>query len=329
MRMPAAFPVSALLTATLLAQGPDPATQARARLQKALAATAAQPAGAFAAKWGAVANAAAQQQNANVVVFLGAMGGSHPPGAATGSWTPGLLQLSYEDNVELAFAGRRMIAKDANTPWCLRREVAADGAPLPFVPDVPYLLQQLARQDLTVTHQEVGTRDDRPVEILSVTLSADQVTDALWGGLMPKPAAGFGGVAFRAVGAAGAQKPVPSKPEATVDIAIALDPATAVVQSITVRSYQKEDQRMRAAFAGGNGGVVQVVRGNGGGNDASDEDEDEAKVDPKAPLQYEAGLPVRSQQRMTVWDYSIELRDLGTARPAELPVAAKALLGLQ
>jgi hypothetical protein len=32
---------------------------------------------------------------------------------------------------------------------------------------------------------------------------------------------------------------------------------------------------------------------------------------------------------MTVWDYSIELKDLGTAKPPELPAEAKALLGLQ
>lgn len=320
---------AAILAATAVAQNPDPLASAKARLHKALANTATQTSGSFAAKWGPLPDPKAQQNQANVMILMGGVGsGNHTPGAATGSWAPGLLHVTFADQSEVLFGGCRMLAKDSDIDWCLRRDVLLDGSPLPFVPDVPTLLQQLAGEELTVVHQEVGTRDDRPVEILTVTLTPEQVTAAMWGGTVPKPAAGMGGFAVRAMMAAGAgaPKPVIPKPDAILDLAVVIDPAAAVVHSITVRSHQKNDMpgggRMVVVAQGGGAQVV-----NGGDDEEEDEDAD-AKLK-AAPLQFKDGLPQRPRKQMVVWDYSLELKDLGTAKAPELSAATKALLGIQ
>lgn len=301
---------------------PSPAT---ARLQKALAAAAAQPSGAFTAEWGPTGK---QAQQGNVVMMVGGLG-NHQPGNATGSWAPGQLHVAYDDG-EVLFVGRQMLARDGQNDWCLRRDLLADGSQLPFVPDVPALLRLLAQGQLAVTHQEVGTRDDRPVEILSATLDADQVADAIWGGAVPKVGGSFAGaVAFQRLAVAGgAARPAVPKPQSQVDLAFVIDPATATVHEITIRSAVKNDAGRGGAFAVAINGAGQVQQL---GGDDEEEEEDAAAAEKAAakPLEYKDGLPQRPRKKTTVWDYKIGLQQLGTAAPVELTPAAKRLTGAQ
>ncbi len=255
-------------------------------------------------------------------------------GATTGSWHQDRQRVVFDNDNddELLIAGRRTLARDGTTEWALRSARYADGNTVPFVPDVPLLLQQLAAMDLAVVHRAAGALDDRPVEVVSATLTADQAAQLVWSGALPAALVtpGEAGSVFRfaAMGArAGGARPAATTPDATVDLAIHLDPGTNLVHKLHFRGWTK-------ANAAGAPGVVMVAAGAGriaiGGADEEEEDEDEddaAEPAADAPLVWENGLPNRPRKKVAVNDVVVKLTDHGTTQAAPLTDVQRQLLG--
>jgi len=341
-----------LLTSTVLAfaglagaQGTSPATPsptapatpapaadfaaAKTRLGASLQKASQQADTAFTVKWGP--DKKKKGGDDPFARMLGAM----TSGEAKGSWHQDLVHVAFagDEDDELLLAGRTTLAKDGTRDWCLRRGRFADGNTLSFVPDVPALLRQLASWDLAVTQRAVGSLDDRPVEVITVTLSADQVAEAVWAGLLPEAvtqASGIGGArVFRlAAGAGGGARPPADAPTTTLDLAVHLDPATNVIHRLHFRGWTKEDAGgPRLAAAG-----VMVVQGGrvagAGGDDEEEEEDDKAEQAAKdAPLTYENGLPVRPRKKTSVCDFVVNLREHGQHASPALDAVAKKLLG--
>jgi hypothetical protein len=307
----------------------DQLAASKAKVHTALEKTAAVTDLAFKAKW---AQDAKKKNDANAFVL-----GMPSEGSVTGTSHPGLRTCTFENDNgdELVVAGPRTIARDGTNGWTLRAGRFADGNTIDFLPDAALLLDQLAAWDLAVVHREVGSLDDRPVEIVTVTLTADQVAQAVYGGAVPSALANsaFGGMVFQMVGGAGA-RPAPQAFDATLDLAITFDPATSLVQQIKFRSWMKDEGGARVFRAGGGAIAVRAVAGvqvggaggAGGGEDEDEEEKPEAKKD--GPMQYEGGLPVRPRKKTTVYDYTVRFSEVGTAKPPVLTDAQKKLLRL-
>ena len=276
-------------------QPADPLVAARARLQAALAKTATSPDTAFVEKWAEDG----KKKDAGAVVVLGFHAGGAPT-EVTGSWHAGLIACKYSGDTEdeLVVAGRRTIAKASGKGWALRRGRCADGNTVDFVPDPEQLLELLASWNLVV-RRETGSLDDRPMEILLVTLSADQVAEAAWSGLVPAALLNFGSNPFAMMAALqqGAARPAAATPTAMVDLAITFDPATSLIHQLRFRSWTKQDQIMmggrvvvaRAQAAVQVQGAVPLQGFKLGGAEEEDEDDeakegDAAKAD--SPLKY-------------------------------------------
>jgi hypothetical protein len=334
----------ALLAAAVPAQAPSPSpttpppaadalVAAKQRLRLSLEKAGALRDTAFAAQWGPDTK---KGDEADPMVAM-ILGGPSGKGKVTGSWHQDRVHLAFDgdEGDELVLVGRRMLAKDGKSEWRLRGNRFADGNETGFLPDVPLLLQLLAGWDLAVTQREVGAKDDRPIEILSVTLSPEQVAEAVWSGAVPESLVqSLGGVmAFRMVGGigGGGGRPAATAPTATVDLAIQLDPATSVIHQLHLRSWV-EDGAMPGAM-----GAVRVFRAGaavrvvGGGDDdekdAADAEQEQPEPDANAPLRYEQGLPLRSRKKTSVNDYRIDLREHGQRTAPALDALQQKLLG--
>lgn len=321
----------AILTVAALAQlvpaqepeRADALAASRPRLEKALQKTAGLTDTAFAAEWGPHG-----KQDGNddpVAAFLMATGRGKQK--VTGSWHARHGHYAFDGDAgdELLVAGRRMLARSDADGWTLRAGRYADGSDLAFVPDIELLLTQLGSWQMAMTHREVGSLDDKPVEIITVTLNDDQVADAVWSGMLPSAlVSGFAGNVFRiALGGRGGGRQAAPKPDAIVDLAITLDPATSLVHQLKFRVYTKADQGF------GRNVVIQRV---GGGAVVAEEkeeaEEEEAEGEPGAPLQFIDGLPKRSRKKQSVSDYTIRLRQHGEAAGPALTDEQKKLLRL-
>ncbi len=306
---------------------------AKARLTQALQKTAGRTDTAFAAQWGL--DGKQPDQNDGLAMFV-ANQAAYGSGKATGSWHADRLHVVFDGDQgdELVLAGRRMIARDANSEWKLRHERFADGNQVSFVPDAAALQQQLAAWELAVAHRTVGSLDDRPVEILTLTLTPEQVVEALWTGVLP-PALAMGSQAamFRMVAAGNAQRRAPPSPDATVDLVAWVDPATDVVHKLHFRMWSKNAGGGRQAVFVQGGGVARVQIGGvgvgGGGDDNADEDEAAKAGQPTdGSVRDENHLPVRSRKNMMVADYTVRFTDHGSKAAPQLSDAQKRLLGL-
>lgn len=315
-------------TSLVSAQDPtvtqDALLAAKQRLQAALRQTAALQDVAFTATWGP--DRKPKGDDALAVMF-----GNQGVGTVTGSWHADRRLWSFGGDCEdqLLAAGGRAIARDKDHEWCVRQGRFADGNPVAFAPDVALLLEQLAAMDLAVVQRSTGALDDRPVEIVTVALNGDQVAEAAWSGIVPDNLfASAMPFRFAMMGGAG-QRAAPPKPDATVDLAIALDPATSLIQQIKLRSWVKEDGNNRFVFRAG-GGAVQVVGNgnrNGGDGEAEEEDEDDAKKKAAAPMTYEDGLPMRPRKKTSVQDFTVRITEHGTKKAPALTEAQLRLLG--
>lgn len=304
----------------------DPLVQARTRVRTALEKTAATADTAFRASW------APNQRKQDAQKVQAIMLSGSNEGTIGGSWHPGLVSCKFDGDQadELLVAGRRTLARAKDQEWTLRRGRFADGNTLDFVPDPDLLLEQLATWDLAVVRREVGSLDDRPMEIVTVALSPDQVGAAVWSGLVPGALAGSNSLnAFAMLLAArkGGARPAATPPASTVDLAITLDPATGLVHQLQFRSWTKQDARQGNMVIAQGGGVVQVAQG--GQGDAQEEEpaEGEAGKAP-APMQYENGLPVRPRAKQSVMDYTVRFSEHGKRAAPTLSAAQKKLLRL-
>lgn len=256
--------------------------------------------------------------------------GDRMKGKLSGSWHDGLTLVKFANDSEdeLLFAGSRMLARDGNRDWCRRRGHFADGNDLDFVPDPQALLQQLGAWPLAVTKRGAGSFEDRPVEVLSVTLTPEQVGELFWSGSLPS-ALQFGGGVFGqavqiALGGAGGGRPAATAPNVTMDLAISLDPGTGQVYEIRGNAWVEKNGNGNAnnvfVFRAGN---VQI---GGAGNDDEEEEDEEEQDEPEGPLQYEKGLPKRSKKKMSCTAFTLRLGQHGQAAKPTLSEAQQRLL---
>jgi hypothetical protein len=287
------------------------------RLKAALTKTGSQSDTAFRLQWGP--NKKAKNNRKNILAQIMGQAQSR---ATTGSWheTHRVVAFTGAEDDELVLAGTRMLARDKQHDWRRRNGRFADGNEIRHIPDPKSLLQQLAAWPLAITHRSAGSLNDRAVEIVSVTLNSDQVSEMIWSGALPLSLTESGAINMIAIGQQfGANKqlrPAARAPEATIDLAISIDPGTNLVHSIRARAWAKDDPNGMAVFIGGN------IANNG------DEEEDEEEEDPdaNAPLVYEDGIPKRSRKDRTVSDWDLRLMEHGQHAPTPLSDKQKQLL---
>lgn len=312
------------------APGADPLAAGRQKLRDALTKAANTADTAFDLTW---SDGTKKNDNQAIAVFLGGRAGNQSTtGRVQGSWHRDLTHIASLEGSkdELLLAGRRLLAKDATTDWVLRAHRTADGNDAGFLPDVQLLLEQLAAWDLAVVQRAVGSLDDRPIEIFSITLNPDQVADAAFGDLLPDAlltnANPFAQLVRMQVAGNAARPPAP-RPESTVDLAIFVDPATGTVHELRFRTWTKQDERFAGAARGVvvRNGVVQQV----GPGDEEEEEEKEDAAKSEGPLRYVDGLPERKRSKMIVRDCVLKLAGHGRTAAPELTQTQRRLLGLQ
>jgi hypothetical protein len=246
-----------------------------------------------------------------------------------GGWGGALLWASANEGRDRAvWHGRRMVGRQGEEQWRLRQGVVGDGVPMPKLFEPETFFQALLHSKHEVIHADVGALDDRPVEILTVSISGDEAYDVLWSGLIPD-ATTNSYLGTRSVAARGAR----AKLEIEIDVAVWLDPATSRVQQCKVRCYTKG-----AANAGGQ---VAVVAGLGAGPQPpggvaprpvpAPESAEQAPEAPAGPLVFQDGLPTRAPkagQTLMVVSYDLTFANHEAAVAPAIDAAARALLGL-
>jgi hypothetical protein len=300
-----------LLVAALLPAQDAPKTAAdptmTAKVTKALQATAQMKNTAFGASWGP--DGLPKDSRLPPAVF------ERMTGKVSGAFFADGLSVRFDnqEHDELLQVGRHTLARSGDGAWRLRKDSYADGNAISFVPDPPLLLRLLASFELPLTQRAVATLDNQPVEIVSAMLTPAQIGELIFAGAMPKP---FAATTTTRVGGAG--RAPAATPEATVDVAIAFDPATGAVHRVQLRTYSKRS-----------GGAAVLIGGRGVGKAPEPEKQPEAPVEPQpgAPVQYVDGLPARPSDGMTVTNFEVRIRDHGKVPVAPLDAEQQRLLG--
>lgn len=329
--VPSTFALLLLASATLVAQDaatptqPDPQQiDAAVLLRKAVKKMASLNSVRF--KTVETQDAASTRQIRKQMAGLGGgMFGGGQDKIVRGALSDGVLHARMNDGDDEAVLYRgRMVAR-SDSEWKLRRDRLYNGSPMPFVLD-PQLffeaLGQLPKSALTirkVDHQET-TKGKRVV--LSITLKDEAATDFALAGTLPPLEKGFGGMMVKlgAMGGGGV-----GEPDLTVDLALVVDPSTALVHKVRSAGYQE------GGMAGG--GRVVIAGGGGGFDDEDeeeDEDEDEVKTrDAQGNRLYKRGLPVRKlKDSLSKMEFKISFTKHGQPYVFELDADGRKLLRL-
>jgi hypothetical protein len=328
MKIPA---LALLLTTCAMAQTQpdDNLDPARQRLAQALAKTQSLTHTAFTVQWkqpelpGAAPaeddNAPAALQNMRKRMQAARSGTVH------GSWHPDMLWLEFDNETAdtLLLSGRWTLARDKERPWCLRTARFADGNPIPFLPDPLLLFRELAAMELTLTRRGIDAQEERPLEVLSLTLTHEQASRLQWAGLLPAGLLGGGDPMMAALmqrGMGAGERMAPPVPETPLDLAITIDPATGRLHRVHFRTWQQAMQ-LRAGTA-----TVQVGFPPQGGR-AQRKAESEPAKQATAPTLFDRGLPRREGDNLEPFDFEIVLQRHGEQPAPELDAAMKQLLG--
>src|SRR5690606_5597879 len=237
-------------------------------------------------------------------------------GEARGHWGPDRMLVTLRNasdagDEEVLFAGRQQLARAAGGAWCRRQGKASNGVQLPHVFEPEVALRALLEAPLDVVHHDIGTLDDRPVEIVTCRVSGDPANDLLWSGCLPDSSFGSP-ILFRL----GAKMPAPAKRNVEVELAFFIDPASKRLLRLNTRSWTKN------AVLGG--GIVMVAVG------GADSDDDRKKNEGEAGSgEWRDGLQVRELENPDEWvvtSYDVRFGKHGEA-PPELDERARALLG--
>lgn len=248
----------------------------------------------------------------------GAMGGGEVD--VRGSWSDGILRATLNDDADeiLSYRGR-MVARNDDVSWKLRRNRLAAGGTMPFVLDPGRFfeaLQALPAAALKIKHHKATTYKDRDVLILGVTLQDEAAQDFALSGALPAMSSGMGGGMMRMIRAGGGSGAAAALPELTVDLALYVEPKTGYILKIKSRCYQESES----------GGNFQIQGGGGFGGD----DEEEEKVQEKdkdGKRIYKRGLPVRDlKDNLSRMDFDIILTKHGEAKQLKIDPQAKKLL---
>jgi hypothetical protein len=304
--------VAAWLPAQEVPKQPAPAdTAVTAKISRSLRATADMKNTAFAASWGPERPKEGKSALSEVLV-------NRMSGKASGAFFEDRLAVVFDNQQhdEFVQVGRHTLARSGDGEWRVRKATYVDGNAAEFVPDPPLLLRMLASVEPAPTHRAAAALDDRPVEIVSATLTGDQVGELVFSGALPRP---FGATRTVAVGGAGRAAAAP--PEATVDVAITFDPATGIVHRVHLRTYWKAP-----------GGAMVLVGGAGGrvpgaGVGEVEKKEEPAEPAPGTPTEYVEGLPVRPSAGMMVANFEVRLREHGQVPVPVLDDKQRRLLG--
>lgn len=232
-----------------------------------------------------------------------------------GVWSEGRLHATVADGVEAVTAGRRTIVRKKGGAWVRRHDKLADGESMPFVFDPDAFFPVLVDADLEVLRAEVGTLDDRPIEIVTMHAACDAAGELIWAGVVPEGDDTSGMVMFRMGGGGAAPKD-----DVELDLAFFIDPATKRLLRVRLACYRKPAM----------GGFVVALGGGAGG----DEEEEEAEPDDGKPhpLRFKDGLPIRSKRKSENWTkvhYDVTFAEHGTAAATPLDERARHLLGLE
>ncbi|MCB9870955.1 MAG: hypothetical protein H6836_01995 [Planctomycetes bacterium] len=263
---------------------------------------------------------------------VGGLGGGNPFGGGDrevrGVWSDGYLKATVGDGGDeiLAFRGR-MVARNDNVGWKLRRDRTVTGRPLPFVLDPERFFECLAALPaaaLRVRDHSTSTYKGKEVQILSVTLEDEDAQEFALSGALPPVSAGFGGgVILGAVGggAVGAQQ----LPDLVVDMALYVEPATGYIHKVKTCAYQKSN---------GMGNVQVQIAGAGlGGDNDNDQEDEDSKVkekDKDGKRIYKRGMPVRRLRSDTSkLTFDILLSDHERPAPLKLDEKSKKLLRIE
>ncbi len=243
-----------------------------------------------------------------------------------GAQSDGILHAKMNDgNDEVALHRGRMVAR-SDSQWKLRRNRLYGGAPMPFVLD-PQLffeaLGQLPKSSLTIRkidHQE--TTEGKRV-VLSLTLEGEAAADFALAGTLPPISKGFGGMIAKlgAMGVGGG-----GRPDITLDLALTVDPLTALVHKVHSASYQE----------GGLPGAGRVVVAGAGGGGFDEEDEEDEKEEEEVKTRdaqgkrlYKRGLPVRKlKNSLSKMEFDISFAKHGEPHVFDLDTTARKLLRL-
>lgn len=329
MRKLSTFALILLTGGTLVAQEPQPEPpqiDPDALLQKAIHKMASLHSVRF--KTVEAQDAASTRQIMKQVAGMGGgmLGGGSQDKVVRGAFRDGILHAKMNDgDDEAVFYRGRMVAR-SDSEWKLRRNRLYGGAPMPFVLDPQLFFEALAQVPKSsilikkVDHQET-TRGKRVV--LSFSLKGEAANDFGLAGTLPPVAKGFGGMVVKlgALGGAGG-----GEPDLTIDLAVTVDPATALVHRVRSATYQE----------GGMPGGGRVVIGGGGGglgdDDEGDEEEEEEQVkthDAQGNRLYKRGLPVRKlKDSLSKMEFDISFTKHGQPYVFELDDAGRKLLRL-
>lgn len=241
--------------------------------------------------------------------------------ASNGVVSGDILCVNLNDDADqLVIRGRRMIAKNDDTDWALRRGKLANGRTLPFLFDPQLFFSTLSQLPIKVMHKEVGTANNKPVETYTFSVTGDRAQNLLWAGAIPEPSGGSstGAVQMVMVGGGGAFAARPAKGKVTIDVAVSLDPATSLVHAVKIRTYSKGTAFARAVIVGGGFGQKE---------EEEEEEEEEKEFDPQNP-KFKHGLPVRKKKDKTFMKFDIQLKQHNSAVLPDLDARARALLNL-
>lgn len=246
-------------------------------------------------------------------------------GTVYGSWHPDLLWLEFDNETAdtLLLSGRWTLARDKERPWCLRTARFADGNPIPFLPDPLLLFRELAAMELTLTRRGIDEQNERPLEMLSMTLTHEQACRLRWAGLLPAGLLGGGDPMMAALmqrGMGAGERRAPPVPETPLDLAITIDPATGRLHRVHFRTWQRAMQ-----LQGGTATVTVGMPPQGGRARRDAESEPSTAVKP--PSEFDSGLPRRSGRDLEPFDFEIVLQRHGEQPAPELDAAMKQLLG--
>lgn len=241
-----------------------------------------------------------------------------------GALSDGILHAKTNDGDDEVAVYRGRIVARSDSEWKLRRNRLYDGSPMPLLLDPQLFFEALAqvpKSELKVRRIDHQDTTRGPRIVLSITLRDDAANDFALAGTLPAMATGFGGM-FAKLGAMGVAAGGP--PDMTVDLALVVDPNTALVHKVRTASYQ----------AGGlPGGRVVLGGAPGGFGGEEDEDEDEEQVvktrDAQGNRLYKRGLPVRKlKDSLSKMQFKISFTKHGQPYVFELDATGRKLLRL-
>lgn len=229
-----------------------------------------------------------------------------------------LLHRCDDGKDEILTHGRRRIARSTGD-WEFAVVGLGDGKPMPFLLDPAQFFRALVFRKLEVARHSVGTRQDKPVEIFTLSFEGSAADTLGQAGVFPDDR----GVASMrtAMGGRPGGLAIGGGPLAPtrLDLALFVDPVGNSVVEARVRVYQANPMagRIRGALAGRLRRVEE-----------EDDDDDEAdRRDPAKPV-FKDGLPVRKSKDMFVTRFDVWFSNDDEAENLELNARAKALLGL-